>query len=92
MVQFFGMEFFFIEMMPYYPRNLGFTFLLNWSNRLDARILQLHNTLLCKLKIMVTITSHIFINIFKTVNFSTVIHQGKENNMSFPLIPKSQKV
>ncbi len=39
--------------------------------------------------IMVTITSHFFINIFKTVHFSAVkFTRGNEKNMSFLLIPK----
>ncbi len=43
--------------------------------------------------IMVTITSHVFVNIFETVDCSAVkFHQGYEKNMSFFLIPKSLKV
>ncbi len=42
---------------------------------------------------MVTITSHIFINIFQTVHFSAVkFPRSNEKNMSFLLIPKSPKV
>ncbi len=42
---------------------------------------------------MVTITSHIFINIFQTVDFSAVkFTRGNEKNMSFLLTPKSHKV
>ncbi len=42
---------------------------------------------------MVTITSHIFINIFQMVHFSAVkFDRGNEKNMSFLLIPKSPKV
>ncbi len=33
--------------------------------------------------IMVTITSHVFINIFQTTFFSRKIHQGNKKNMSF---------
>ncbi len=47
----------------------------------------------CVSLIMVTITSHIFINIFQTVHFSAVkFDRGNEKNMSFFLIPKSPKV
>ncbi len=47
----------------------------------------------CVSLIMVTITSHIFINIFQTVHFSTVkLNRGNEKNMSHLLIPKSLKV
>ncbi len=47
----------------------------------------------CVSLIMVTITSHIFINIFQTVHFSAVkFTWGNEKNMSFLLIPKSPKV
>ncbi len=42
---------------------------------------------------MVTITSHIFIDIFQTEHFSAVkFTRGNEKNMRFLLIPKSQKV
>ncbi len=47
----------------------------------------------CVSLIMVTITSHIFINIFQTVPFSAVkFTRGIEKNMSFLLIPKFPKV
>ncbi len=47
----------------------------------------------CVSLIMVTITSHIFINIFQTVHFSAVkFTRGNEKNMSFLLIPKSPTV
>ena len=43
--------------------------------------------------IMVTITCHIFINIFQTVHFSAVkFSRGNEKNVSFLLIIKSLKV
>ncbi len=43
--------------------------------------------------IMVTITSHIFMNIFQTVHFSAVkFTRGNEKNMIFLLIAKSLKV
>ncbi len=42
---------------------------------------------------MVTRNSHIFINIFQTVHFSSVkLNGGNEKNMIFLLIPKSLKV
>ncbi len=42
---------------------------------------------------MVTITSHVFVNIFQMVDFSAVkFTKGYEKNMSFLLIPKSPKV
>ncbi len=41
---------------------------------------------------MVTITSHIFINLFQTVHFSAVkFSWGNEKNMIFLLIPKSHR-
>ncbi len=47
----------------------------------------------CVSLIMVTITSHIFMNIFQTVHFSAVkLTRGNEQNMNFLLIPKSLKV
>ncbi len=47
----------------------------------------------CVSLIMVTITSHIFINIFQTVHFPAVkFTRGNEKNTSFLLIPKSPKV
>ncbi len=47
----------------------------------------------CVSLIMVTITSHIFTNIFRMVHFSAVkFTRGNEKNMSFLLIPKSPKV
>ncbi len=42
--------------------------------------------------IMVTITSHILINIFQTVHFSSIkFTRGNEKHMTFLLIPKSLK-
>ena len=58
----------------------------------EITILQLpiHN---CISLIMVTVTSHIFINIFQTVHFSALkFTWGNEKNMNFLLIPKSQKI
>ncbi len=47
----------------------------------------------CVSLITVTITSHIFINIFQTVHFPSVrFTRGNEKNTSFLLIPKSPKV
>ena len=47
----------------------------------------------CVSLIMVTITRHIFINIFKTEHFSAVrFGMGCERNMSFLVISKSPKV
>ncbi len=47
----------------------------------------------CVSLIMVTITSHIFVNIFRTVHFSAVkFTRGNGKNMNFLLIPKSPKV
>ncbi len=47
----------------------------------------------CVSLIMVTITSHIFTDIFRTVHFSAVkFTRGNGKNMSFLLIPKSPKV
>ncbi len=71
--------------------------LVNWSNFLDTRLdyfAIIVFTLLCKLLLTkVTITSHIFVNIFQTVQFSAVIfNRCNEKSMSFLLIPKSQKV
>ena len=48
---------------------------------------------LYKLIIMVTITRHIFINIFQMECFSAVkFAMGYEKSMSFLVIPKSPKV
>ncbi len=62
----------FIQMMRHYLKYLGFKFHLNRLNCLDTirelRILQ-SPTPYC-VSLMVTITSHIFINIFQTVHFS----------------------
>ncbi len=47
----------------------------------------------CVSLIMLTITSHIFVNIFQTVHFSAVkFIRSNEKNMSYLLIPKSPKV
>ncbi len=47
----------------------------------------------CVSLIMVTITSHIFINIFQTVHFSSIkFTRDNEKNMIFHLIPKSLNV
>ncbi len=47
----------------------------------------------CVSLIMVTITSHIFINIFQAVHFSAVkFTRGNEKTMSFLLMPKSPNV
>ncbi len=47
----------------------------------------------CVSFIMVTVTSHIFINIFQTVHFPAIkFSRGNQKNMSFLLIPKSPKV
>ena len=46
----------------------------------------------CVSLIMVTITRHIFINIFKTEYISAMkFDRGNEKNMSFFVIPKFQK-
>ena len=61
-----------------------------FGNKKRLLILQLPNayTLLCSI-IMVTITSHIFINISQTVHFSAIkFTKGNEKNMSFFLIVK----
>ena len=50
-------------------------------------------TLLCVSLIIVTISSHIFVNISQTVHFSAVkFTRVNEKNMNFLLIPKSLKV
>ena len=47
----------------------------------------------CVSLIMVTITGHIFINIFQTEHFSAVkFAMGYEKNMNFLVIPKCPKV
>ena len=84
------------DMMHHHPRNLGFKFQLSWLNPLDTRKDYIFCNCLylyCVNLIMVTITSHIVINIFQTVQFSAVIFtRGNEKNMSFLLIPKCHKV
>ncbi len=63
-----------------------------FGHKKRLRILQLP-ILYCVSLIMVTITSHIFTNIFRMVHFSAVrFTRGNEKNMSFLLIPKSPKV
>ncbi len=61
-----------------------------YKKRLCILKLQIH---FCVSLIMVTITSHIFINIFQTVQFPAVkFTRGNEKNTSFLLIPKSLKI
>ena len=77
-----------------HQRNLGFNFQLNRSNGLDmwGDLLELLIPC-CVSLIMVTITSHTFVNIFQTVHFSSVkFTRGNEKNMGFLLIPKSLKL
>ncbi len=63
-----------------------------FGHKKRSRILQLPIPY-CVSLIMVTITSHIFINIFKTVHFSAVkFTRGNKKYMGFLLIPKSPKV
>ncbi len=63
-----------------------------FGHKKRLRILQLP-ILYCVSLIMVTITSHIFINIFQTVHFSAVkFARGNEKNMSFLLISKSESL
>ncbi len=63
-----------------------------FGHKKRLRILQLPIPY-CVSLIMVTITSHILINIFQTVHISSVkFTRGNEKNMSFLLIPKSPKV
>ncbi len=63
-----------------------------FGHKKRLRILQLPIPY-CVSLIMVTITSHIFINIFQPVHFSAVkFTRGNEKNMNFVLIPKSLKV
>ncbi len=86
---------FFIQMMRHYLQYLDFRFHLNRLNRLDTRQEYMFCNCLqyCVSLIMVTITSHTFINIFQTVHFSAMkLTRGNEKNIGFPLIPKSLKV
>ncbi len=63
-----------------------------FGHKRSLRILQLPIPY-CVSLIMVTIHSHIFIDIFQTVRFSAVkFTRGNEKNMGFLLIPKSLKV
>ncbi len=83
-------------MMRHHLKYLGFKFHLNqFINRLNTNEITyfaIAYTLLYISLIMVTITSHIFINIFQTVHFSAVkFTKGNVKNMSFLLIPKSPK-
>ncbi len=83
-------------MMRHHLKYLGFKFHWNRLNRSDTR----RDYVFCNLPIpncvsliMVTITSHIFINIFQMAHFSAVkFNRCNEKNMSFLLIPKSPKV
>ncbi len=71
---------------------ISFKLIKPFGHKKRLRILQLPIPY-CVSLIMVTITSHIFINIFQTVHFSAVkFTTGNEKNMSFLLIPKSPKV
>ncbi len=63
-----------------------------FGHKKRLRILQLPIPC-CVSLIMVTITSHIFTNIFRAVHFSAVkFTRYNEKNRSFLLIPKSPKV
>ena len=66
-------------MIHHHPRNLCFKFHINRSNRLATRRDYVYYNGLYKLNNKVTISSHLFINIFQLVHF-------------YLLIPKSQKV
>ncbi len=71
---------------------ISFKSVIPFGHKKRLRILQLPIPY-CVSLIMVTITSHIFTNIFQMVYFSAVkFTRGNEKNMSFLLIPKSQKV
>ena len=64
--------------------------LFGWKKQVC--ILQLHISY-CVSLIMVTITRHVFINIFQTAHFSAVkFAMSYENNMSFLVVVKSPKV
>ena len=64
-----------------------------FGHKKRLRILQLPIPYCVRYCVLVTITSHIFINIFQTVHFSAVkFTRGNEKNTSFLLIPKSPKV
>ncbi len=81
--------------MRYRPRNIGFKFQLNQTrtNSLNARRDYIFCNCLYCVSFMVTITSHIFVNIVQTIHFTAVkFTRGTEKNRSFLLIPKSQKV
>ncbi len=86
----------FIQMMRHHLKYLGFKFHLSRLNHLDTLRDYVKFQLpipYCVSLIMVTITSHIFINIFQMVHFSAVkFTRGNEKNMNFLLIPKSTKV
>ena len=85
----------FIQMMDHHSWNLAFKFHLNRSHRLDKR----RDEVFCNCipdsvnLILVTTASHILINIFQTIHFSAVkFNRGNDKNISFLLIPISQKV
>ncbi len=71
---------------------ISFKLVKPFEHKKRLRILQLPIPY-CVSLIMVTITSHIFINIFQTVHFSTAkFTTGNKKNISFLLIPKSPKL
>ncbi len=80
------------------PKKYWFQIPVKSLNRVDARTDYVFCNCLYLIVysvslIMVTITSHIFMNIFKTVHFSAVkFTSGNEKNMSFLLVPESPKV
>ncbi len=71
---------------------ISFKSVKSFGHKKRLRILQLPIPY-CVSLIMVSITSHIFINIFQTVHFSAVkFTTDNEKNMSFLLIAKCLKV
>ena len=86
---------FLFHLKNHYSKDVNFKFHLKRSSCLDVRsnsVCCSCSCLLCKL-FMVTITRHVFTNIFQTDHFPAVtFSMGYEKNMSFFVIAKSPKV
>ena len=87
---------FMFHLKNHHSKDVNLKFQLKWSCCLDVRsnfvYLQLCISY-CVSLIMVTITRHIFINIFETEHFSAVkFDMGYEKNMNFLVIAKYPKV
>ena len=87
---------FLFHLKNHHFKDVNWEFQLKWSSHLDARSRFVYCScqyFYCVSLIMVTITRHIFINIFQMEHFSAVkFAMGYEKNMSYHVISKSPKV